>query len=264
MILDEIINHKKNEIAESKKKKPLAAVRAEAEANFDIRDFTEALSSGDEISLISEIKKASPSAGLIREDFDPRRIAAIYAEAGASAMSILIDEHFFQGSAECLKTARSEVSLPALYKEFVIDEYQIYEARSIGADAVLLIVRALGIEQMAGLQNLIRELGMAALVEAHNFDEMEKALKIGANIIGINNRDLDTFKTEISTCLKIKAEIPAGYITVAESGIRTRDDVLALERAGFDSMLIGESLMRSENIFDKISELLWKTGKDKE
>jgi len=223
-------------------------------ARQDYRDFAGALRRQKGVALIAEVKKASPSAGVIRADFDPARIAVEYEVAGAAALSVLTDEKFFQGRLDYLRQIRKVVRLPLLRKDFIIDELQIYEA--VNADAVLLIVAILDDAQLRGYQQLAAQLKLAALVEVHDEQELERALSAGAEIIGINNRNLKTFQVDLATTEKLAAQIPAGKIIVAESGIHTPADVARVRAAGATAILVGESLMRSGNITGKVKELL--------
>ena len=248
MILDDIVQHKRAEVAASRRSRPPEEVRARARAAPPPRDFRRALAERADIALIAEIKRSSPSAGLIREDFDPAAIAASYAEAGAAALSVLTDERFFRGMLDDLAQARAAAPLPALRKDFIIDEYQVYEARAAGADAVLLIVRILPDEQLAAYAALARELGMAALVETHNAEELSRAVGAGADLIGINNRDLDTLTVDLGTTEALAPSVPAGRVLVSESGIGSRGDVERLAGCGVHAVLVGERLMRSEDI----------------
>ena len=218
-------------------------------------DFAAALGA-EGMSLIAEIKKASPSKGVIRADFNPERIAEIYADNGARALSVLTDEAYFQGSDGFLTAARGVAGLPTLRKDFTVDEYQIYEARVIGADAVLLIVALMDGSQLDDLLGLGRESGLSVLVEAHDEVEMRRAVEIGADLIGINNRNLRTFETTLETTFHLQPLVPLGAITVSESGIDTRHDVDELGAAGIDAILVGEALMREEDIGAKVRELI--------
>ncbi len=219
------------------------------------RDFRAALRR-DGISLIAEVKKASPVKGVFSEDLDPVDVAGAYEQGGASAISVLTDEKYFRGKLDDLTAVRQSVDLPCMRKEFIVDEYQIYEARAANADAILLIVRVLSDEQMKEFHALARSLGMACLVETHTAAEIERALKAGAAIIGINNRDLDTFHVDIANTLELKKYVPGGNVLVSESGIQTRDHVRMLEDGGVDAILVGETLVTSGNIVAKIRELL--------
>ena len=255
MILDKIHAYKLKEVAESKERVSIESLKERC------KDVPDAIKSGtvlkreNRIKFIAEVKKASPSAGIIREDFNYINIAREYEAGGASAISVLTDKEFFKGDIKYLSEIKETVSLPALRKDFIIDPYQIYEARAAGADLVLLIARILTKEEIDAFLALSHELGMECLVEVHDNDELEKVLETEAAIIGINNRNLDTFKTNLDTTLQLRHRIPEGKIVVSESGIKTRADVLALEEAGIDAILIGETLMRSRDISQKIKEL---------
>jgi indole-3-glycerol phosphate synthase len=218
--------------------------------------------SGREIRLIAEVKKASPSKGLIRPDFDPVAIARRYEETGASAISVLTDEKYFQGKLEYLTAIRETVQLPLLRKDFIIDRMQVYESRAAGADAILLIVAALPIGDLHALLSLTRDLGMDALVEVHTEPELCAALSVGAEIIGINNRDLQTFETKLETTIELAPKVPPDKVLVSESGINTRADVERLMAAGVDAILVGESLMREPDPGTKVKELLHKNTDD--
>ena len=222
-----------------------AELRAAAKAAASPRPFGVALSRGDVVALIAEVKRRSPSAGWIRQDVSVVEVAQAYAAAGASAVSVLTDRDYFGGSLEDLRSVREAVSLPVLRKDFVLDAVQVWEARAAGADAVLLIVRLLEDGALRDLHALARELGMAALVEVHDAGELERALALGAPLIGVNSRDLATMRTDLSVALRLAAAVPAGCTLVAESGIHTPADVDALGAAGYDAILVGESLMRS-------------------
>jgi len=205
--------------------------------------------------IIAEVKKASPSAGLIRADFDPVAIASIYARHGAAAISVLTDNKFFQGELRFLTAIRQHVQVPLLRKDFVVDAYQLYEARCYGADAVLLIAAALDVPQLVDLAALSQELGLAALVEVHTAAELEKALACSCRIIGINNRDLHTFRTDVATTLELLRHIPPGYLVVSESGLQDHATLVRLASHGVAAFLIGESLMRQADIGAKLDEL---------
>ena len=217
--------------------------------------FRAALAERDDVALIAEIKRSSPSAGLIREDFDPAGIAASYRAGGAAAISVLTDERFFGGQLGYVAEAKSAAALPVLRKDFTVDEYQIYEARAAGADAVLLIVRILSDAQLRAYRALANELGMAALVETHNAEEVERALESGAEIVGINNRDLDALTTDLATTEALASRIPHGPTIVSESGISSRGDVERLARCGVHAVLVGEALMKSKDITESTREL---------
>ena len=255
MILDEIVQHKLVEVAGSREKRPLAVVRADAGAARPPRDFRRALHDRADVALIAEIKRSSPSAGLIREDFDPGVIADCYRAAGAAAMSVLTDERFFTGKLEYVAQAKAASSVPVLRKDFIIDEYQVYEARAAGADAILLIVRILSDGQLGEHLVLARELGMAALVETHTAKEVGRALRSGADIIGVNNRDLDTLTIDLATTERLVRGIPPGRVIVSESGISSREDIERLAASGIHAILVGETLMKSADITDAARSL---------
>ena len=254
-ILDEIIRWKRKEIAHCKRARPQKAVQAEMALAPPPRDFVAALR-GPGIHLIAEVKRASPSKGLLRHDFDAVALAREYEAHGAAAVSVLTDQRFFQGDLGHLKAVRQNISLPVLRKDFILDPYQVYEARAAGADAILLIVAALSDGELASLYRLVRELGMAALVEVHNTAELERALRICPRLVGVNNRDLRTFEVNLETTARLRPLIPAEVTLVAESGVHTRADVTRLEAIGADAMLVGESLVRAEDIGRKIQELI--------
>jgi indole-3-glycerol phosphate synthase len=252
-ILDDIVRHKKQEVEKHKKEVPLNHLMQMP--NTEVRDFKKALQKQG-ISIIAEIKKKSPSAGMIRENFDPKKIAQIYERYGASAISVLTDATYFGGKTEHLIEVKNTVQIPVLRKEFIIDTYQVYESRAIGADAILLIAGILSDHQLKSFLQLAKEIGLSCLVEVHNRDELFRVLHTNADVIGINNRDLKTFNVNIQTSLQLKMEIPDPIITVSESGIHNREDVELLEDVGFDGILVGESLVRSENIGEKLLNLI--------
>ncbi len=261
MILDRIIDHKRREIELHKREKPLRTVIDSIEKAPEVRDFAGGLelSAAKIPAVIAEVKKASPSKGIIRPDFDPEQIAKSYENAGASAISVLTDEEFFHGSLDYLTRVRNLVGLPVIRKDFIIDEYQVYEARAAGADAVLLIVAALEFSNLESLMRRICDLGMIALVEVHNDDEMKIALELGAKLIGINNRNLQTFEVSLETTerlLPIARDADAEVKIVSESGIFTRNDMERLGGIGIDAVLIGEALMRESDVESKLKELL--------
>ena len=247
-ILKRILAVKAEEIEKAKKTLSGAAVRSQAEAAEKPRDFTGALRAKIAAGLpavIAEIKKASPSKGVLREPFDPAAIARSYARHGAACLSVLTDERFFQGRAEHLSAARSACELPALRKDFVIDSYQVYEARASGADCILLIVAALAPAQMRELEALSASLGMAVLAEVHDRRELDLALGLATPLIGVNNRDLRSFETSLDTTLKLLPHVPAERLVVAESGILAPDHVSGLRRFGVQAFLVGEAFMRA-------------------
>lgn len=257
-ILDKIVAEKLKEVAAAKARTPEATLRKQAEARTDFRDFKTALRQKDRTSLIAEVKKASPSAGLICKDFEPVSIAIKYEEAGASACSVLTDEKFFQGHLSFLSKIRAATKLPLLRKDFIIDEYQIHEASAAGADAILLIVAILDLERLKKYQSIAKQCRLSVLVEIHDEAEKEVALKAGAEIIGINNRNLKDFSVSLATTEKLAKGIAGKCVLVAESGIHTRADVERLQAAGVDAILVGESLMKSGDIGGKVKELLGK------
>lgn len=252
-ILNRIVAHKRVEVAENQKKTPIPG--GETFKRSDIRRFEEALRQGDGVSVIAEYKKASPSKGLIRADLSPTEVAESYEANGASAISVLTDERFFQGHTDYLTEIHARVSIPTLRKDFIIDPYQIREAFVIGADAILLITAILSEAELVLFQKAAKEYALTCLVEVHTDDELEKALRAEAGIIGINNRNLEDFSVDLETSLRLKRDIPSGVLTVSESGIHTREDVLRLQDAGFDAILVGESLMRAGDIGAKLREL---------
>ncbi len=250
--LIEILAEKRNEVAKLKKRLPF-----QGDNNlFASRDFKAAISIPQQVNLIAEIKFASPSAGLIREKSDPATIAQIYEKAGASAISLLTDKRFFQGDLNQLPHLKRAISLPILRKDFTIDEVQVREAFFYGADAILLIARILSHQQLAELMSLCRELGMAPLTEVHNKDDLEKALGCGAEIIGINNRDLDSFKVDINTTFELIPLVPDNCIVISESGIKNKGDILSLKKRDIHAVLVGSALMRSTDQAAKTVELV--------
>ncbi len=255
-ILDEIHTYKVLEVAESKRRVPLKVLEEHIKKRQGTKSFGAALKSDTNICVIAEVKKASPSLGVIREDFHPVEIARIYEASGASAISVLTDEKFFQGSLSYLTDIKKSVNLSILRKDFIIDLYQIYEARAAGADAILLIAALLSRDEMQHFLEVAKNLGMECLVEVHSESELIKVLKTSADIIGINNRDLATFKTDLETTFKLRPAIPDGKIVVSESGIKTRADILKLMEHGVHAVLVGETLMKSDDIAIKLHELL--------
>lgn len=258
MILDRIVEHKKEVLAEAKKRFNYNFLEGLIKISPQVKDFAFALKKdiGSRNRIIAEVKKASPSKGIIREQFFPVEIAREYAANGAAAISVLTEEKFFLGSLDYMKEIKQAVTLPVLRKDFLFDPYQIYEARAFGADAVLLITAMLEKEQLQELQQAAHELSLSALVEVHTREELDVALSAGSLIIGINNRNLNTFKTDIATTLELIESIPEDRIVVSESGIRTIDDIIKLKNAGVDAFLIGESLMREESPGKKLREFV--------
>jgi indole-3-glycerol phosphate synthase len=261
-ILDDILKTKRKEIAELLGSVSLDEARAAASDAPRCRDFFQAVAGPRRglVNLIAEIKKASPSAGVIREDFDPPAIARQYAAAGADALSVLTDEKYFQGSLDFLRQARSAVDIPLLRKDFIIDPIQIYQGRAAGADAVLLIAAALEASRLGDLLGLANELGMACLVEVHNADELDKIESIVAsapgNLLGVNNRDLTTFTVDLATTVDLLERIGDEIPVVSESGIKTRRDVETVARTGARAILVGETLMRAGDIARGVESLL--------
>ena len=247
-ILNKILAVKAQEVAAALSAKPLPVIRAEAEQALPVRDFVAAIRSKIAIgqaAVIAEIKKASPSKGVIREDFHPAEIARSYAQYGAACLSVLTDEQFFQGSAAYLKQARAACELPVLRKDFMVSEYQIYQARAMGADAILLIAAALSLKQMQAFEKLAHQLGMAVLVEVHDGKELEVALQLKTPLIGINNRNLRTFEVSLQTTLNLLEQIPADRIVVTESGIFNAQDVARMREHQVHTFLVGEAFMRA-------------------
>jgi indole-3-glycerol phosphate synthase len=262
--LDEIIQHKRQEVAQRKQRVPVESLKETIQTLGRPRNFFHAVTGPGRwpINLIAEIKMASPSAGVIRPDFDPVRIAEAYAAAGASALSVLTDEKFFQGKLEYIHAVRDRVRLPVLRKDFVIDEYQVYESRAGGADAILLIAECLETSEMIDLQILATEMNLTCLIEVHDMDNLMRVRDhvIGFphrsySLLGINNRDLRTFKTDLGTTLRMTELVEDRGVLVSESGIHTRDDLNKLAEAGVRAVLIGESLLRSDDIGAKVIEL---------
>lgn len=259
-VLDKIVVSKRREIEAAKAARPEAEVRSAAEAAPLPRDFFSALAAGGPIKLIAEVKKASPSAGLIRADFDPVKIARIYQEHGATCLSVLTDEPFFQGKLDYLRAVRADVQIPVLRKDFILDKYQLYEARAAGADAVLLIAECLDDCNLRAIHREAVALGMAPLVELYDPENLQRVFDAGATLIGVNNRDLRTFHTDLEHTLRLRNRIPDECVLVAESGIRTRGDVLRLEAAGVDAILVGETLMASPDIGAAVDTLLGRSA----
>jgi indole-3-glycerol phosphate synthase len=255
-ILEKILAVKRREIAEAKQRRPPAVVRGDAEQAGKPRDFAGALRSKIAAGLpavIAEIKKASPSKGLLRADFDPAAIARSYARHGAACLSVLTDEEFFQGSRDYLVAARAAGGLPVLRKDFMIDPYQVFEARAMGADCILLIVAALDDQTM--LERIAQDLGMAVLVEVHDAGEFERALRLQTSLLGINNRNLRTFETRLEITLDLLARIPPGKLVVTESGILVSGDVARMRSAGVEAFLVGEVFMRAADPGAALGEL---------
>ncbi len=255
MYLDKIVDYKRQELEAVRRKVSSKDVRSMAEDAEPARGFIDALRKPG-VRIIAEVKKASPSAGVIRTDFDPVGIAASYEDNGAAGLSILTDEHFFQGSLKYLEDIRTRVKIPCLRKDFTLDAYHVYEARAHGADAVLLIVRILENGQIKDYAALAEDLGMAALVEVHDDADMDRAKKAGARLVGINNRNLDTLDVDLKTTLDLSKKAPKDAILVSESGISTPDHIRRIRDAGVNAFLIGESLLRTADPGKTLKELL--------
>jgi indole-3-glycerol phosphate synthase len=265
-ILDKIVEHKRREVAALPQGRvSVDTLRAAVQARAGLRDFAGALRrpKRGSVALIAEVKKASPAAGIIRADFDPIQIAREYEAAGASCLSVLTDQEFFKGSLDYLKRIREVVKLPLLRKDFIIDERQILEAVKWGADAILLIVAILDDVQLKQFHSLATDAGLAAVVEVHDESELDRALSVGARLIGVNNRNLKIFKVDLATTERLAARLASSQnaagrspLLISESGIRTRADVERLARCGAGAILVGESLMKEANIGEKIAELL--------
>jgi indole-3-glycerol phosphate synthase len=259
MILDKILKHKEKEVAEAKDRIPLEMLQEQALTMGPTRGFARALreKAASDTAIIAEVKKGSPSKGIIREDFDPVEIARVYEAAGAACLSVLTDKNFFYGELSYLLQISSVVGIPLLRKEFIVDPYQIYEARAASADAVLLIAAALGEKELQEFTGLATELQLDVLLEVHNEEELETALKVPVELIGINNRDLKSFVTDLGTTERLIPMINDDRLVVSESGIDSRDDIVRLQQAGARAFLVGESLMRENDISGKLQQLLY-------
>jgi indole-3-glycerol phosphate synthase len=255
-ILDEIVAAKRREIAAARATHPEHTLRQAAEAAPAPRDFFQALDRPGPIRLIAEVKKASPSAGLIRADFDPVAIAHEYQRHGAACVSVLTDEPYFQGSLENLRLVRAAIGLPVLRKDFILETYQLLEARAAGADAVLLIAECLDDCNLRKLFNEAVELGLTPLVELYEPENLSRVLEAGATLVGVNNRDLRSFQVDLAHTLRMREKIPSDCLLVGESGIHTRADVLRLEAAGVDAILVGEALIRQPDIGRAVDDLM--------
>jgi indole-3-glycerol phosphate synthase len=255
MILEQIVNSTRKSLAQHKSQTPLASLKMTIAYQAPPRDFAGALR-GDGIRLIAEIKRASPSKGSLCPNLAASSVARVYSESGAAAISVLTESEYFRGSFADLEAVRMEVDLPLLCKDFIIDRYQIYMARAHGADAVLLISAILTQSELESLLKTAHSLDMAALVEVHNRDELMKALRVSPGIIGINNRNLEDFSVNLETTFKLRPLIPAGILVVSESGIHSRNEVLRLQQAGVNAILVGEALVTSPDPAAKIAELI--------
>ena len=253
-ILDEIVDWKRHEIARIRDMRPLRDVRAAMVRSPTARSLVTALRHPG-VSLIAEIKRVSPSKGLLRPNLDPAALAQAYEANGARAISVLTDQRFFQGDLQDLTAVRQATSLPVLRKDFILDRYQVYEARAAGADAVLLIVAALSHEDLWSLYRLTRELDMDALIEVHNADELVRALRIDPRIIGINNRNLRTFQVDLGTTAQLRPLVPPDIVLVAESGVHSAADVHRLADVGVDAVLVGEAIVMAADVGPKVREL---------
>jgi indole-3-glycerol phosphate synthase len=258
-ILDRIVEARRESIAHRKRVLPDVALKLAAEKAGPPRDFPSALAR-EGFNVIAELKKASPSRGLLREDYAPAALAASLEQAGAAALSVLTEEEFFSGSLGDLKEARKAVQIPILRKDFIVDPWQVWEARAAGADAFLLIAAVLGDQVLGELLELGRSLKMEPLVEVHTREELDRVVAAGARIIGVNNRDLHDFKVRIETSLELIEAIPEHCIAVSESGLRTHDDLVRLRRAGFDAFLVGEHLMKESDPAAPLRALLGTAG----
>jgi len=257
-ILDKIVAVKRDEISAARRKRDLQSLRRDAETLGGQRDFVAALRAkiaAGQAGVIAEVKKASPSKGVLRERFVPAEIAASYAEHGAACLSVLTDVQFFQGSAAFLEQARAACALPVLRKDFMVDAYQVYEARAMGADCILLIAACLADGQMAELEAQARELGMAVLVEVHDGPELDRALRLKTPLVGINNRNLRTFEVALDATLGLLRHVPDDRLLVTESGILAKSDVKRMREAGVHAFLVGEAFMRAEDPGQALADL---------
>ncbi len=257
-ILKRILEVKTSEVAHSLIGKPFSVIQEEALAMPPTRNFVGGIQSkidAGKAAVIAEIKKASPSKGIIRQDFKPAEIAVSYQNGGAACLSVLTDKQFFQGSSEYLMEARSACNLPVLRKDFMIDPYQVYEARAMGADCILLIAAALDVSTMIRLESIANELGMSVLVEIHNSDELDNALKLDTPLLGINNRDLRTFNVSLDVTLSLLDRIPENKIVVTESGIFTKEDVELMRRNHVHTFLVGEAFMRQPDPGSELAKI---------
>ncbi|MCK4851779.1 MAG: indole-3-glycerol phosphate synthase TrpC [Candidatus Omnitrophica bacterium] len=256
MILHKIIEKKRAEVDAARAKVPLSELKEKTRSLCTRSMFKKNISRKGHINLIAEIKRSSPSKGIIRGDFNPSQIAWEYQAAGASAISVLTDERFFDGKLEYLNMIKERVSVPVLRKDFIISEYQVYQSAANGADAILLIARLLTLEELIDYQDIARESGLDCLVEVHNEEEVEKAVKARSAVIGINNRDLSTFNVDFSNTERLIRHIPEDRIIVSESGIKSYEQIMFLKSLGVSAVLIGEILLRANNIGRKVRELL--------
>lgn len=260
-VLNRIIDRKFEEVAERSARRPIDQLQAEIASASKPRGFVAAMEAklaAGQSAVIAEIKKASPSKGVIREDFHPAEIARSYEQGGAACLSVLTDADFFQGSEAYLQQAREACSLPVIRKDFIVDPYQVYEARAIAADCILLIAAALDDAQLAQLNALAHELGMDVLIEVHNAEELQRILPLGNRLVGINNRNLHNFETSLDNTFSLLAQIDENRIVVTESGIHSADDVAAMRQHNVDAFLVGEAFMRAAEPGEKLAELFAK------
>jgi len=258
-VLSEILDHKKHEVSARATRQPLADLQAASAEAVNPRGFIESLvrkKADQSVGVIAEIKKASPSKGLIRADFNPTQLATSYAAGGATCLSVLTDEQYFQGSDEHLKQARAAVDLPILRKDFVVDEYQIWESKVLGADCILLIVAALSDQQLQDYYQLSKQLQLDVLVEVHDAEELDRAIALRCRLIGINNRNLHTFETRLETTEELAGRAQAQALLVCESGIHSKADITRMRGCGVQSFLIGETFMRDENPGQKLAQFI--------
>ncbi|OGL20566.1 MAG: indole-3-glycerol phosphate synthase [Candidatus Rokubacteria bacterium RIFCSPLOWO2_12_FULL_71_19] len=256
-VLDEIVSHKRAEVAGRRAARPVSLLESACRSLAPAKDFEAALrpGPGERVRLIAEVKRASPSRGVLNAGLDPAAQGRSYAAAGAAALSVLTDEKYFHGTLDDLVAVRAAVSLPVLRKEFIVDEYQLWESRAAGADAVLLIVAAVGAGALRDLFQAAKGVGLGTLVEVHTAREVEEALALGAQVVGINNRDLQTLETSLSPSLALLPLVPPGHVAVSESGIFTREDVERVVAAGAHAVLVGEALVRAGDVAAKVREL---------
>lgn len=257
--LEKICAKKAQHVKAQEARRPMRMLETQIKRRPDPEPFIEAIENHEGTAIIAEIKKASPSKGVIRKDFEPPAIAGIYEEAGACCLSVLTDEPYFKGSDKDLQQVKAESDLPVLRKDFMIDPYQIYESRALGADCILLIMAALTDERARELYNLSHELGMDVLVEIHNEQELKRALELKPRMIGVNSRDLETMEVDMQTALDLADKIPDKIVKIAESGIRTPTHIRNLRQAGYDGFLVGESLMSAPDIGMALTSLLQNT-----
>lgn len=255
MLLEQIVSNKKREVAGMEASRPLGIITSALGKIKKPRNFKQNLKDSGGLEIIAEVKRASPVKGLLCSDFDPVRLARAYQRGGAGAISVITESKFFKGDPAYINQVKESSELPVLRKDFIINEYQVFESRVLGADAILLIVSILDQYMLRRLVRLAAELGMTALVEVHNRDELKKAIVAGADLIGINNRNLKTFNVNLFTTLQLVADIPEDTLVVSESGITSREDILLLEQAGVDAVLVGETLVRSTDPSARLNEL---------